>query len=206
MWTRRFLGALTGACLMIALGCFALVWRNAGERHLVPFASPIPGESAPASASLPMGPPGTRDVRARPLVKVSIPAVGLSARVVPVGLTNTGHIDMPHPSVVGWYRPGLPADAASRPAVLIGHVDSQHGPAVFYRLSGVRPGETVNVLRADGSRSRFVISKVTVVSKVNFPTQAVFGPTRRAVIRLITCTGPFDADSGYADSLIVWGH
>jgi hypothetical protein len=63
------------------------------------------------------------------------------------------------------------------------------------------------VVRADGSRSSFVITKVTVVGKTAFPSRAVFGPTAKAVIRLITCTGPFNTDTGsYVDSLIAWGH
>ncbi len=139
-------------------------------------------------------------------MRVAIPAIGLSASVVPVGLDSAGHMQMPHPSVAGWYRPGT-APGVPGPAVLVGHVDSYHGPAVFYRLSGVRLGEKVQVVRADGSTSTFTIGKITVVSKTDFPSQAVFARTGRATIRLITCTGPFDTDtSSYGDSLIVWGH
>ncbi len=62
-------------------------------------------------------------------------------------------------------------------------------------------------MRADGSTSTFTIGKITVVSKTDFPSRAVFARTGGAAIRLITCTGPFDTDTGsYASSLIVWGH
>jgi len=89
----------------------------------------------------------------------------------------------------------------------VGHVDSDRGPAVFYRLSGVRLGETVRVARADGSTSAYTIRRITVVSKTDFPSRAVFAPTARASIRLVTCGGPFDTStSSYGDSLIVWGH
>ena len=191
-------------CLVAALGCFAMALRSAEHRHLVPFAAPVPltdssatPEDGPAQMSSALG--------TNPPVRVVIPAVGLSARVVPVGLTRTGHMKMPHPSAAGWYRWG-PTPGAVGPSVLVGHVDSYHGPAVFYRLSGVRRGETVQVVRADGSTTGFAISKITVVSEADFPSLAVFGRTPRAAIRLITCTGPFDSSSGYADSLIVWGH
>jgi sortase (surface protein transpeptidase) len=136
---------------------------------------------------------------------VAIPAIGLSARIVPVGLTVGGHMDLPSPSVAGWYRWGTTPGAAG-PSVLVGHVDSIHGPAVFYRLSAARTGEKVRVTRADGSATTFTITKVTVVSKTHFPSRAVFGPTRQAAIRLITCAGPFAAGTGYADSLIIWGN
>jgi hypothetical protein len=77
---------------------------------------------------------------------------------------------------------------------------------VFYRLTAARAGDEIDVVRADGSRSRFVISEVTVVNKAAFPSDAVFAPTPDAAIRLITCTGVFNPRSHhYIDSLIVWG-
>ena len=204
MLKRRLLGAATVACLVVAMSCFTMAWRSAGQPHLVPFAAS--GSVGQAPVGHWNGPPGrSRGARTSPPVKVALPAVGLSARVVPVGLTNARHVKMPRPSVAGWYRPGQ-ASGAHQPTVLVGHVDSDHGPAVFYRLSGVRSGQTVQMTRADGSVSRYVISRLTVVSKSDFPSPAVFGSTRRAVIRLITCTGPFSSLTGYADSLIVWGH
>ena len=190
--------------LVAAVGCFAMALRSAEHRHLVPFAAPVP--LADTSATPENGPAQTSGAHGiNPPVRVAIPAVGLSARVVPVGLTRTGHIKMPQPSVAGWYRWSSTPGAVG-PSVLVGHVDSHHGPAVFYRLSGVRRGVAVQVVRADGSTTRFAISKITVVSKADFPSRAVFARTPRAAIRLITCTGPFDLETGYADSLIVWGH
>jgi sortase (surface protein transpeptidase) len=89
--------------------------------------------------------------------------------------------------------------------VLVGHVDSRAGPAVFYRLTAVQVGDVVVAIRDDGSLARFSISKVTTVGKSRFPTTAVFAPTTQATLRLITCTGTFDPVSGhYLDSLIVW--
>ena len=208
MRVKPLLAALTAVCLVAAAGCFAMAWRSAGHRHLVPFAAPAVAEM-PGTATGPWQGPTrglVREVRASPPVRVTIPAIGLSASVVPVGLDGQGRMQMPGPSVAGWYRPGT-APRGRGPTVLAGHVDSDHGPAVFYRLSGVRLGVKVRVVRADGSRSTYTIGKVTVVSKTDFPSQAVFARTRRDTIRLITCTGPFDTDtSGYGDSLIVWGH
>jgi hypothetical protein len=195
------------ACLIAAAGCFAMAWRSAGHRHLVQFVAPASARPADMSTASTGGPPRrlARTVRISRPVKVGIPAIGLSAHVVPIGLDRSGHLRMPRPSLAGWYRPGT--DPGGRgPAVLVGHVDSYRGPAIFYRLSGARVGETVHVERADGSRSDFTITKISVVSKTDFPSQAVFAHTRRATIRLITCTGSFDTDtSSYTDSLIIWG-
>ena len=208
MRRRPLLGAVAVACLVAALGCFAMAWRSAGHRHLVPYAAPVSAGLRDASTRPWWGLRHrvAQADRTSPPVRVAIPAIGLSASVVPVGQDSAGHVKMPRPSVAGWYRPAI-GPGLSGPAVLVGHVDSYHGPAVFYRLSGVRVGETLRVERADGSASTFTIGKITVVSKTDFPSQAVYAPTRRATIRLITCTGAFDTDtSSYADSLIVWGH
>lgn len=208
MRRKPLLGALAVACLVAALGCFAMASRSAGHRHLVPYAAPA-SAGLPDESTSPWWEPPQRmagEARTSPPVRVAIPAIGLSASLVPVGLDSAGHMKMPHPSVAGWYRPGT-APGGLGPAVLVGHVDSYHGPAVFYRLSGVRLGERVQVERANGSTSTYTIGKITVVSKTNFPSQAVFARTRRATIRLITCGGPFDTGtSSYLDSLIVWGH
>jgi Sortase domain len=201
--------ALAALCLLASVGSAVEAWRSTtGDRHLVP-------ARVPHTASAPVPVATTRPASTRPApavptsvappVMVSIPAVGLSARVVPVGLTGTGQMQMPDPSVAGWYRLG-PAPGAVGPSVLVGHVDTLRGPGVFYRLTAVHAGDEVVVVRADGSQARFVISGVTVVNKTAFPTSAVFGPTPAAALRLITCTGEFDPSiHHYLDSLIAWG-
>jgi hypothetical protein len=199
----KTLAALAAVCLVVAGACFAEASRSAGQRHLVPFRAaytPVdPTTTTPPTTAPPIPAP------VAPPVAVTIPAVGLSARVVPIGLNAAGQIEMPAPVLAGWYRLG-PAPGAVGPAVIVGHVDTYQGAAVFYRLTGVRTGEDIDVLRADGSHARFVISGVTEVKKTAFPSTAVFGPTSGATIRLITCTGPFNPTSRhYVDSLIVWG-
>jgi hypothetical protein len=90
------------------------------------------------------------------------------------------------------------------PAVIAGHVDSRTGPAVFYRLRALRPGQAVLVERADGTRLRFVVTDTRSYPKAGFPTAAVFGPVPGAALRLITCAGNFDRARGsYLDNLVV---
>jgi LPXTG-site transpeptidase (sortase) family protein len=138
--------------------------------------------------------------------RVEVPAVGLSAGLTPVGLASDGSIAIPDVSVAGWYRQG-PAPGSIGPAVLVGHVDSRAGPAVFYRLTDVRVGDVVVVDRADGSTVRFQVYQVSVIRKSAFPTAAVFAPTARPALRLVTCTGVFDPTSHhYLDSLIAWAN
>jgi hypothetical protein len=195
--------AVAAVCLVAAGASFFESYRaEAGQRHLVPARTSPVAVTTPPATTLATSPLPV--AVARP-VQVDIPAVGLSAPVVPVGLNVAGQMVMPNPSVAGWYRLG-PAPGAVGPAVIVGHVDTYKGAAVFYQLTAVRVGEEIVVVRADGGRSRFVITAVTVVRKAVFPTQDVFAPTPTASIRLITCTGTFDLRSRhYVDSLIVWG-
>jgi Sortase domain len=220
MSVKRQLAVVAGVALVAGAGCFGEAWRSAGQQHLMPAVSNRSGVVAPRNALtetgslVPTAPTTTvstssnvglrAPTRVAPPVRVEIPVVGLSAAIVPVGLTASGDMEIPLPTIAGWYELG-PAPGAVGPAVLVGHVDSKSGPAVFYRLTAVHVGDTVVVERADGSRARFLISAVTVVRKAVFPIGAVFAPTPVPSLRLITCTGPFDPRSHhYTDSLIAW--
>jgi Sortase domain len=91
--------------------------------------------------------------------------------------------------------------------VIAGHVDSRSGPAIFYRLGALRPGDAIRIIRADGTTARFAAADVARFPKRAFPTQAVFGPTPDPVLRLITCGGRFDRTRrSYVDNVIVTAH
>ena len=104
----------------------------------------------------------------------------------------------------GWFKDG-PRPGQPGPAVIIGHVDWDHGPAVFFRLREMKPGEAVYVDRADGSTEKFTVTKVRQVAKTDFPTQDVYAPDLQSSLRLITCGGQFDYDAhNYLDNVIVF--
>jgi hypothetical protein len=166
----------------------------------------LPGGDLSSAPPPPAGPgasgtssPSTPDVEAglphAVPVSVSVPRVGISARTTDVGLDGNGEVQVPTDNqIAGWYSGGpAPGDPdIDMPAVVVGHVDSWRGPAVFYRLREVRPGDTVSVRRADGSTAVFVVYRVAEYLKAKFPAAQVFGPTSRPELRLITCTGQFD--------------
>jgi sortase (surface protein transpeptidase) len=88
--------------------------------------------------------------------------------------------------------------------VLLGHVDSRSGPAVFYRLRELRPGDVVEVTAADGRLARYAVERTEQVPKDRFPTFAVFGASPDDVLRLVTCAGEFDRGArSYTDNLVV---
>jgi sortase (surface protein transpeptidase) len=106
--------------------------------------------------------------------------------------------------VAGWYALGpRPGDPGS--AVILGHVDSTTGPAVFYRLRELRPGDEIVITRVDGSRVRFVVERIATYPKQRFPTDEVYYPTLKPTLRLVTCGGSFDFSTGhYRANVIVF--
>ncbi len=135
---------------------------------------------------------------------VDIPAIGVHASIAPLGLGADGVIQVPdHFDQAGWYSGGpRPGDAG--PAVLLGHVDSRTGPAVFFRLKELQPGDTVMVTSSTGTES-FIVDSVAKYPKTEFPTEAVYGPVSGRALRLVTCGGTFDnAQRSYLSNVIVF--
>jgi sortase (surface protein transpeptidase) len=140
-----------------------------------------------------------------PPVRLYIPAIGVRTRLIRLGLTRSGALQVPgSTAVAGWYtgspRPGEPGGA-----VIAGHIDSIAGPGVFFRLRLMRTGERVFVRQASGRLAVFQVTSVRSYLKSRFPTSAVYGPAPDAQLRLITCGGTFDAATGhYLSNTIVY--
>ena len=150
--------------------------------------------------------PTARTRRAKP-ASVSIPSIGVGTRLVRLGLNPDKTLQVPRNySLAGWYTKGA-APGEVGPAVLVGHYDSVDGPAVFYRLKELQPGQKVHVRRADGSTAKFVVDRVKRFGKDDFPTQEVYGDVERPELRLITCGGSFDHRTRhYRDNVVVFAH
>ena len=138
-------------------------------------------------------------------VRLRISTLGIDAAVGPVGRLPDGTVEVPARwEDVGWYEGGArPGDVG--PAVLLGHVDSRSGPAVFVALPRVTPGTAVEVVGADGTLARFRVDRVESYPKSRFPTDAVYLPSLRPELRLVTCGGEFDrATRHYRDNVVVF--
>jgi hypothetical protein len=146
---------------------------------------------------VPIGPiaalprPQDDDTVPRPVALI-IPVIGVQASLIDLGVTADGALQVPaSTAVAGWYAGG-PRPGAIGPAVIAGHIDSETGPGVFFRLARLRRGDRVYVRRADGTLALFRVTAVRSYAKDSFPTLAVYGPTPDAELRLITCGGTFD--------------
>lgn len=138
-------------------------------------------------------------------VAVRIPAIGVQAAVGPLYIDDDGVLPPPDSfDDTGWWHAG-PRPGEPGPAVIAGHVDSRDGPAVFYRLAELDPGDEIIVDRADGSSATFLAERTEQHAKDAFPTGAVYGDTPEPVLRLVTCGGVFDqAGRSYRDNIIVY--
>lgn len=138
---------------------------------------------------------------------LTIASIGVSTDLQPLTLLRDGSLQPPtHWHQAGWYAKGVVPGQVG-PAVIAGHVDSTAGPAVFYRLPELNVGATVSVTLKGGAVLVFVIDRVQRFSKARFPTHTVYGPTPDAELRLVTCTGGFDARAhSYLDNLVVSAH
>ncbi len=137
-------------------------------------------------------------------VRLRIPEAGVDTALERVGLTTDGWVEAPHRwDTAGWYRDGL-RPGQSGPAVIVGHIDSKVGPAVFHRLPRLRLGAAVYIDRKDGTTITFRVSGRRQVPKNAFPAAEVYADTLEASLVLLTCSGVFDPATGhYRDNTIV---
>lgn len=136
---------------------------------------------------------------------LSIPSIGVSADVVGVGLTSEGSLDVPGPEQVGWYTAG-PTPGEVGPAVIDGHVDYVTiGPAVFWNLRNLKPGDKIQIARQDGKTVTFTVQKTESYDQGNFPTKEVYSNINYPGLRLITCDGNFSyVTHHYSNDLVVF--
>ncbi|TAM83715.1 MAG: class F sortase [Jatrophihabitans sp.] len=215
----RHLSTTAGVVLLVA-GVVAIVAFVTAQQHApqppASAARPIPihpsvsvSAAPPAGSSPAPSPSVSGPVLARSLpVTVRIPSIGVDSSLGPIGLTATGEIRTPpldRDSHAYWLdvspTPGQPG-----PAVILGHVDSAaYGPAVFFRLGDVRPGDRIYVTLADGQVGVFEAQQVVEYRKADFPTLTVYGNTKYAALRLITCGGTFDRSiHSYESNIVVF--
>jgi hypothetical protein len=186
------------ALALLVPGCAAAPSTTAGA----PAASPSP--AAAAAAPRDPGPEPVLAGGAGPEAVV-IPAIGVSAPLIRLGLGSDRRMEVPEDySVAGWYTGG-PRPGERGPAVIAGHVDSRRGPAVFYRLGELRRGDVVVVRYPGRVEARFRVERTERHPKRAFPTGRVYGDTPGPALRLVTCGGSFDRASGhYRDNVIVF--
>lgn len=189
----------------LALGAAGLVMLTAHPRTA---ASPAARPSVPAPSGSAAPAPDASPAPAVPVpVSLTIPAIGVRSKLIRLGITAQGTLQVPTSSTVaGWYT-GSPRPGGIGSSVIAGHIDSYLGPGIFYRLRDMKPGERIYVRRANGSLAVFSVYAVRLYPQDHFPTGTVYGPEPDAELHLITCGGTFDyATRSYLSNVVVYSN
>jgi Sortase domain len=198
----RARAAQVAGVLLILAGAVVIGLAVSGQAH-----APQPARSASGA----IGPLGSKNHPYLPRSlpeSVDIPAIGVHAKLLRLGLGANGAIRVPplrtRADEAAWYRDS-PAPGQIGASVIEGHVDSYRGPAVFFRLGALRPGDAVDVTLADGTTAVFRVTGVRQYLKSEFPAKVIYRATGYAGLRLITCGGSFDhATRSYRSSTVVF--
>ncbi|NMO89377.1 class F sortase [Actinomycetospora sp. TBRC 11914] len=198
---------LAGVLALVGIG--AIVAALLGQQHAPAehdagaLPAPAPATTAPPHPTTPAGPPPS------PPARIVIGKIGVDSRVASVGLNPDHTMEVPAKGplydLAAWYRYSV-TPGQQGPSVIIGHIDSaENGPSVFFRLGALAPGDTVTVTRDDGRTVPFIVYATRSFPKDAFPTADVYAGTAGPELRLITCSGSFDASvRSYRDNTVVF--
>ena len=199
---RARVAGVAGVLLILAGAAAAGVAVSAQEH------APQPSLAAAGAIGLSAGQTHGPSLRRSAPVSVNIPAIGVNSKLLHLGVNSNGMIQVPslytEANEAAWYKySATPGQIGA--SVIEGHLDSYRGPAVFFRLGALRPGDRVNVTLADGITAVFRVTRVRRYSKFRFPAKNIYGAAGYAALRLITCGGVFDYATGhYLSSTVVF--
>lgn len=208
----RLLIAATATAFLIAGIIVMVIGVNSQQQPPQPSAAAAAGRSS-SSTSAPTT-TTTTPTASTPALPASapthldVPAIGVSSDMMQLGTNPDGTVEVPpleKDSRSGWFT-GSPSPGQLGPSIILGHVDSkEYGPAVFFKLGALTPGEQISITRTDGTVAVFSVDKVAQYPKDHFPTIEVYGNTDHAALRLITCGGKFDfAAHSYEDNIVAF--
>ncbi len=159
---------------------------------------PQPG-SAPTAAPM---------AASRP-VRIEIPRLDVDEPVMRLGLAATGTAEVPplaNHNLAGWYD-GSVTRGRKAPRSSWGTSIRSPGISVFFYIKTLRPGNKIEIVRANGSTAVSTVDGVQKVVKASFPTSDVYGNVGYPGLRLVTCGGPFNtATRQYLDNVVVYAH
>lgn len=197
---RVRLAGLAGVSLVFG-GVIAMLVAVLAQQHAP---APVASAAGTTGAGGAKGPV----LHQSPPVSVAIPAIGVQSRLLHLGRNKDGTIAVPNlmtsANEAAWYKYSVTPGQIGT-AVIEGHVDSYQGPAVFFRLGALRPGNHIDVTLADGITAVFRVTGVRQYAKQEYPANTIYAPADYAALRLITCGGDFDTATGhYLSSVVVF--
>lgn len=221
---RPAVGLLLSIAVSAALAGAAAAWLGTGEASVGLSSNPDRPAKAPTVedfvAALSLDPRRADDrvrlpgsgrpdaapaaARRRPGIpsRITIPSAGSAGPVERMGVEK-GRLVIPASGRAGWFEGGPRPGELGR-AVIVSHVDSKAGPALFYSLLNLGRGSRISVRDRRGHVRRFAVVSRRQIRKSHFPASSVYGAAARPMLVLITCGGPFSPETGYRDNVILY--
>lgn len=195
---RAALVALPLASLLLAVALAVFFTRGDSNEGHAPHVS-LPSATPAPTPTLP--PPSEA-----PPARLVIPKIGVDAPLEMQTTSPSGVMPMPSgPEVIAWYdmsayHPGQEYRIGfGGNAILSGHVDYiDYGPAVFWDLSELQPGDEVQVHLTDGTLYRYAVVWNERWPLNAIPWNKVFEINGRDAVTLLTCGGSWDGHD-YSD-------
>ncbi|HBS46976.1 MAG TPA: hypothetical protein DEA91_25465 [Paenibacillus sp.] len=110
----------------------------------------------------------------------------VKSKIRPVTILANGQMDVPKDTdLTGILYPGiLPGEKGN--VIIDGHVDSYTGPAVFYNLKKLRPGDRIIVSDKKKHRLIYTVVSTEVFTPAEAPVERIFSKTDEYRMNLIT--------------------
>lgn len=163
-----------------------------------------PTKAAPGAGAAYVRPVGTLLARSEP-TRVRIPSLGVTSPIIKLGLQPNRRMEVPqNGSESGWFT-GSPTPGELGPSIVAAHVTWQGKRGAFFSLGSMKDGQRIEIDRTDGSTGVFEVEGIGQYPKKAFPSEKVYGSVNHAALRLITCGGVYDGDSGHhLDNVVVY--
>ncbi len=227
-WRRCGSAALAAMCIVATAACGAERSHEFVATTPAPLESPVPSsaivtaepeptpppaeepvvaptsEAAPTAISVPVAPkPAAPRVAAPTVTRVRIPALGVDAPILQMGVDAAGIMEIPQsPSTVAWYGfTAIPGTSGN--AVMAGHVTWGGARAVFYQLQNLRPGDSIEV-QTGNEGLRYSVQRTYLVRPDEADIANIIGPRDGPqTLTLITCGGTFDSSAREYDHRVI---
>lgn len=207
---HRRLAVVLGTAALVLAACTTTTGTARTAPEPTATLTPAPRPAPTATVDVPVAPADLASstvVPPVPPVGLTIPALGITVPIDPVGVQADGQMEIPPLAErAGWYRFGAAPGATQGTAVVAAHVDSvaSAGLGPFARLGELAVGDVVEVTLEDGTLRRFAVASVTAVPKPDVPWSDVFVRDGSPRLVLVTCGGSFRRDvRSYTDNIIV---
>jgi LPXTG-site transpeptidase (sortase) family protein len=207
--SRKGLLGLLALGVLVLFGAGVAVTVIWGGRSTSQRPQPVGRATASARPSTPSAEPSREaqlPMAKAPFVpsRLMIRRLGIDARIEVKGIDAHNQMEAPDkPLDAAWYR-FTPQPGGGGNAVFSGHLDAQStGPAIFWRLTQLTPGDLIEVVSPQSSELRYRVTQSSSYPVTTIPMKTVLYPGGGDQITLITCAGRYQAPAGYDHRLVI---